>query len=383
MSLLGLIARELRHHWVNALLGTLGLVIAVALLVAVKMTTAAAQRETTRVMRDLGFNLRIIPRATDMDHFWTHGFSDQTMPEDAVKRLAAQHGVFLSFNHLTPALEGRIDVGGRPALLTGLGETIVDPNEGKQPMGFRLKPGQVILGRAVADRLAAKRGGVVRLNEQEFAVERILGESGTEEDVRIYGALADAQKILGLSGRINEIKAIDCLCLTSDEDPLSQLRAVIEEILPEARVLQLTALADARARQRQMAERYARFAVPLVLLVGAGWLALLAWLNVRERRAEIGLWRALGHGSPRIAGLLLGKAVLLGVIGAVAGYGLGTGIALSAGPEIFQVTARSLRAEPALLLWALLLTPVFAALASLLPTMLAVAQEPAKTLRAD
>jgi putative ABC transport system permease protein len=383
MSLLGLIARELRHHWVNALLGTLGLVIAVALLVAVKMTTAAAQRETTRVMRDLGFNLRIIPRATDMDHFWTHGFSDKTMPEDAVKRLAAQHGVFLSFNHLTPALESRIDVGGRPALLTGLGETIVDPNEGKQPMGFRLKPGQVILGRAIADRLEAGRGGVIRLNEQEFTVERILGESGTEEDVRIYGALADAQTILGLPGRINEIKAIDCLCLTSDEDPLSQLRAVIEEILPEARVLQLTALADARARQRQMAERYAGFAVPLVLLVGAGWLALLAWLNVRERRAEIGLWRALGHGSPRIAGLLLGKAVLLGVIGALAGYGVGTGIALSAGPEIFQVTARSLRAEPVLLLWALLLAPAFAALASLLPTMLAVAQEPAKTLRAD
>jgi putative ABC transport system permease protein len=383
MSLLGLIARELRHHWVNALLGTLGLVIAVALLVAVKMTTAAAQRETTRVMRDLGFNLRIIPRVTDMDHFWTHGFSDQTMPEDAVKRLAAQHGVFLSFNHLTPALESRIDVGGRPALLTGLGATIVDPNEGKQPMGFRLKSGQVILGRAIADRLETKRGGVVRLNEQEFAVERILGESGTEEDVRIYGALGDVQTILGLPGRINEIKAIDCLCLTSDEDPLSQLRAVIEEILPEARVLQLTALADARARQRQMAERYAGFAVPLVLLVGAGWLALLAWLNVRERRAEIGLWRALGHGSPRIAGLLLGKAVLLGVIGALAGYGVGTGIALSAGPEIFQVTARSLRAEPVLLLWALLLAPAFAALASLLPTMLAVAQEPAKTLRAD
>jgi putative ABC transport system permease protein len=132
-----------------------------------------------------------------------------------------------------------------------------------------------------------------------------------------------------------------------------------------------------------MAERYARFAVPLVLLMGAGWLALLAWLNVRERRAEIGLWRALGHGSPRIAALLLGKAILLGVAGAVAGYGLGTWIALSAGPDIFQVTARSMRAEPGLLLWALLLTPLFAALASLLPAMLAVAQEPAKTLRAD
>ncbi|HSH16161.1 MAG TPA: FtsX-like permease family protein [Verrucomicrobiae bacterium] len=381
MTLIGLILRELRHHWVNALLGTLGLVIAVALLVAVSMTTAAAERETRRVMRDLGFNLRIIPRATDMDYFWTHGIADQTMPEDAVKRLAEQHGVFLSFNHLTPALEGRIEVAGRPTLLTGIGDTIV--GGGKQPMGFRIKPGQVFLGRSIADRLEAKRGGTIRLGEREFTVERILGESGTEEDVRIYGALADVQAVLGQPGRINEIKAIDCLCLTADQDPLSQLRAVIDEVLPEARVLQLTAMADARARQRQMAERYARFAVPLVLLVGAGWLGLLTWLNVRERRAEIGLWRALGHGSARIAGLLLGKALVLGAIGAAIGYGLGTWIALSAGPDMFQVTAKSLRADPTLLLWAILLTPAFAALASLLPTMLAVGQEPARTLRAD
>lgn len=383
MTLVGLILRELRHHWVNALLGTLGLVIAVALLVAVTMTTAAAERETRRVMRDLGFNLRIIPRATDMDYFWTYGIPDQTMPEAAVKRLADQHGVFLSFNHLTPALEGRIDVAGRPALLTGIGETIVDPSGGKKPMGFSIKPGQVFLGRAIADRLETKRGATIRLKDHEFTVERILGESGTEEDVRIYGALADVQSVLGLPGRINEIKAIDCLCLTADEDPLSQLRAVIEEVLPEARVLQLTVLADARAKQRQMAERYARFSVPLVLLVGAGWLSLLTWLNVRERRTEIGLWRALGHGSARIAGLLLGKAAVLGVIGAGIGYGLGTWIALSAGPEMFQVTAKSLKADPTLLIWAILLTPAFAAVASLLPAMLAVAQEPARTLRAD
>ncbi|HAV63864.1 MAG TPA: hypothetical protein DCY13_16055 [Verrucomicrobiales bacterium] len=383
MNVLGLILRELRHHWVNSLLVTVGLVIAVALLVAVRMTTAAAERETRRVMRDLGFNLRIIPKSTDMDHFWSHGISDQTMPEEAVQRLAAQHGVFLSFNHLTPALEGRIEIAGRPALLTGIGDTIVDSKEGKQPMGFRIKPGQVFLGRAIADRLEAKRGGTIQLGGREFTVERILGESGTDEDVRIYGALPDVQTVLGQPGRINEIKAIDCLCLTADQDPLGQLRAVIEEVLPEARVLQLTAMADARARQRQMAERYARFAVPLVLLVGAGWLVLLTWLNVRERRPEIGLWRALGHGSGRIAGLLLGKAVLLGVLGALAGYALGTWIALAAGPDIFQVTAKGLRAEPALLAWAVLLTPAFAAVASLLPSMMAVAQEPAQTLRAD
>lgn len=383
MTLFALIFRELRHHWANALMGVLGLSIAVGLLVAVQMTTAAAERETRRVMRDMGFNLRIIPRATDMEHFWTYGIPDQTMSEDAVNRLAAQHGTFLSFNHLTPALEGRIEVEGRTALLTGIGETIVDPKGGKKPMGFRIKPGQVFVGRAIADRLSAVPGGVIRLGDREFTVERILGESGTDEDIRIYGALVDVQTVLNKPGQINEIKAIDCLCLTAEEDPLSQLRAVIEDVLPEARVLQLTAMADARAKQRRMAERYAQFAVPLVLFTGAGWLSLLTWLNVRERRAEIGLWRALGHGSNRIAGLFLLKAVLLGVFGAVVGYGLGTVIALSAGPDIFLVTARSLQSDPTLLFWALVLTPAFAALASLIPTLLAVGQEPARTLRTD
>ena len=369
MTRVSIILREMRHHWVNTSLCTLGLVIAVALLVAVKMTTAAAER--------------VIPRSTDMDHFWTFGIPDQTMSQDVVQTLAAQSGVFMSFNHLTPALEGRIDVEGRPALLTGIGETIVDPKTGKQPMGFRIKPGQVFLGREIANRLDAKPGASVHLKGKEFTVERILGESGTEEDVRIYGALADVQEILEQPGRINEIKAIDCLCLTSDEDPLSQLRAVIEKTLPEARVLQLTAMSDARARQRQMAERYASFAVPLVLLVSAGWLALLTWLNVRERRAEIGLWRALGHGSSRIASLFLGKAALLGVLGAVLGYALGTQIALKAGADIFLVTAKSLQADPVLLIWTVVLTPVFAALAGLFPTMLAMAREPALSLRAD
>ncbi len=383
MTLLNLLLRETRHHWVNALLGALGLAMAVALVVTVRMTTAAAERETRRVMRDLGFNLRIIPRTTDMDHFWTHGFSDQTMPEETVRKMAVQNGVFLSFNHLTPTLEGRIQAGDRPALLTGVGETLIGPGEAKQPMGFRLKPGHVFLGSAIATRLNAKRGGAVRLGGREFKVERVLAESGTDDEVRIYGALSDVQSLLGSPGRINEIKAVDCLCLTADQDPLGKLREVLEKALPEARVLQLSTLADARAKQRQMAGRYAQFAVPLVLLVGAGWLALLAWLNVRERRVEIGLWRALGHSSSRIAALFLGKAVLLGLSGALAGFGLGTWIALREGPDLFQVTAKSLRTDPTLLLWAIVLTPAFAALATLLPTLRAVAQEPAEALRAD
>lgn len=383
MKTLVLMSRELWHSRSNTLLTLAGLSLAVGLLVAVQMTSTAAERETRRVMRDLGFNLRIVPRDTDMDHFWAHGHSDQTMPESAVQKLAAKHGVFLTFNHLTPTLEKRFRVGDRDALLTGLGPAIVGPGEGKQPMGFQIPQGRVTIGHAIAQRLELKRTDTLTLGDREFVVDRVLAESGSEDDIRIFASLADAQDILGLPNQINEIKAIDCLCLTGEDDPLSQLRAVIEDALPEARVFQLRSLADARARQRQMAERYARFAVPLVLGVTAGWVGLLSAWNVRERRVEIGLWRALGYPGNRITGLFLARHLCLGLVAAIFGHGFGTWLALKYGPAIFQVTARNLQFEPPLLALALVATPLFAVVASLIPITRAIARDPADTLRAD
>ena len=383
MNLITLIWKELRYHWVNATLAGLGLAIAVALLTVIRMTTAAAERETRRVMRDMGFNLRIIPRTTDMDMFWSTGFPDKTMSAETVQRMAAQHGLFVAFNHLTPVLERRLPIGQHQARLTGLGPSVVGPGEKKQPMGFVISKGSVFLGATAAEWLGARPKSTIELSGKSFVVERVLSESGTDEDIRVYTSLDDAQGLSGLKGQITEIKAIDCLCLTTEQDPLTQLRSVLEKALPEAKVLQQSALSNARARQRQMSERIAAFMVPTVLLSGALWVGLLTVLNVRERRSEIGLWRALGRGSGSLAALFLVKMALLGVFGAVAGWSLGTWVALERGAEIFQVTRGALIPDTPFLGWLAVATPVFAAAAAFLPAMLAVAQDPADSLRAD
>jgi putative ABC transport system permease protein len=383
MPLLSLILRELRHHRFNAALSLLGLVAAVALLVVIRLLTTAAERETRRVVRDLGFNLRIIPRETDPELFFATGYSDKTLPADAVQRLASGAQTFVSFNHLTASLERRIPIGDREAILTGLGPAVVGGGDKKQPMGFNIAPGKAHVGYLLARRLGAKPGAPLPVQGRLLTVEKVLVESGTDDDIRLFTSLPDAQAILNLPGRISEIKAIDCLCLTADQDPLTQLRAALAKLLPEAQVLQMRTMADARAKQRQTAERYSRFAVPLVLGIGAAWVGILAALNVRERRAELGLWRALGHGSGRIAALFLGRAALLGIAGAALGYLLGNAVGLHYGPKLYPVTAGGFASEPLLLGWALVVTPAFAALAAFLPAMIAVAQDPAETLRAD
>jgi putative ABC transport system permease protein len=381
MSIVRLIIKELWHRKLSFGLGALAVVATVALFVGFFTLAEAAKRETVRVTRDLGFNLRIIPRATDMDRFWTLGYSEHTMSEDTVPRFARYDRVFLSFNHLVAALQQRYPVAGKEVLLTGLAPAITAPEQRSRPMGYAIKPGTVIVGSQVAQRLGLKKGAALPLGRRNFTVERCLAESGTDEDVRVYAALADAQQVLGLPGRINEIKAIDCLCLAAEQDPLKTLRKELEQALPEAKVIQLRALADGRAKQRQTADRYFAFMSPFVLLVCAAWVGVLAALNVRERRLEIGLMRALGHCSGRIGALFLGRALLIGLAGAVLGWALGAALALHFGPQIFTVTAGAIRAESSLLCYALAAAPAFAALASLIAAAQAVALDPADILR--
>ncbi|MCA9267667.1 MAG: FtsX-like permease family protein, partial [Planctomycetales bacterium] len=113
---------------------------------------------------------------------------------------------------------------------------------------------------------------------------------------------------------------------------------------------------------------------PLFVLICGVWLGLLAWNNVRERRGEIGVLRALGKTSGAIAGLFLLKAVLLGLAGGLLGCGVGYLIARQFAPAGLESVAPWLLAT-------LIGSPVVALLATYAPTLLAVQQDPAVVLR--
>jgi putative ABC transport system permease protein len=248
-------------------------------------------------------------------------------------------------------------------------------------MGFSITPGTVHVGFQIAERLQLENGDALELGPLRLTVAQCLAEAGNEDDIRLYTALSDAQHLLELEGRINEIKAIDCLCLTSDQDPVAQLRAYLAKALPEAKVVQLRSIADARARQRQMVNAQYVLVASVLLCVCTVWIVVLAVLNARERRPEIGVLRALGFGATPIAGLFLGRALILAAAGALVGYLVGSALALEFGPDVFRVTARSIRFEPTLLWYSLVGAPFFACLASVVPTLLAITQDPADTLR--
>ena len=69
--------------------------------------------------------------------------------------------------------------------------------------------------------------------------------------------------------------------------------------------------------------------------------------------------------------------------GAVCGFTLGTALLLEWGQELLKISPKLIGWDMNNLEWALLLAPVFAALASFIPAMLAVTHDPAETLRHD
>lgn len=382
MSIVSLILKEICHRKVNFVLGLVAVMTAVALFIGFFTAGAASERETARLMLSMGYNMHIIAKDADMNQFLMTGVADRTMPEQYLTELASQKTI--AYNHLLATLQKKMAWRGLDVILTGLAPEVCPPGSKTPPMSFEIKPGSLYLGHRIWNTLGLNQGDRVDIKGKTFSVARRLAESGGADDVRIQCHLRDAQEILELPGQISEIRAVDCLCFGQTDDPVALLRKEIGSLLPDAQVFQTKAIAEARAAQRQMVRNLFAVIMPFTVIACGVWVGVLAIMNVRERQQEIGIMRALGYGSGRIAMLFLGKAALIGLLGAGLGFLLGTALAQYFGPGIFKLTGKTMiKPELALLIISLIFAPVFAAVSSFIPAMIAVAYDPAVTLREE
>ncbi|MCP3884399.1 MAG: hypothetical protein GY700_02785, partial [Propionibacteriaceae bacterium] len=333
MSVFRLIVHEMLHRRMSFALSLLAVTLAVALVVAGKTLTVGMSRDVTRVMRELGFNVSILPEgvspSTDV---LSPQFGQAEMPEAYLATLAESD--IMSVDHLVAHLQKRVQWRGRTVILTGvLKERPVSHRTRKAPMGYNIPRGQVYVSSVVAAPARVAADGTpgatlkvddtielgptddpVLVNGATFVVGKVLKVQGDVNDMRVYVNLADMQDMLGKPGKINEIMALSCDCAAEDMD---QIPVDIRKHLPGVSVYIADGKAVARAKARNRFAVFAGWTALGVICVSALWVGVLAWLNVIERRAEIGVLRAIGVGAGRIAVLFLGRAALLGLLGAV------------------------------------------------------------------
>ncbi len=155
------------------------------------------------------------------------------------------------------------------------------------------------------------------------------------------------------------------------QQSLAASRVSVQQSLTELRESGQKSLAESREGVKDTLAGLLRVAIPLVVIASAAFVGLMLWNNVRERRQEIAVLRAIGKGAGMVAALVLGRALVLGILGGALGCLVGF------------VIARALAVEfPTLLMVCTLVgAPLVAMLASYLPTRSAVRQDPAVLLQ--
>ena len=356
------------------------------------------QDDYRKITKNLGFNLLIIPVTQKLSDFFAEDAVTAYMPETYATRLA--EAKIVTIRHLLPSLQEKVlwPEKKRTIILIGTrGEIPSLFRDPKEPILVAVEKSHAVVGHELAKSLGLKTGDRITLFGRTFTVSQCNEERGSKDDISIWIDLSQAQGMLGKQGQINAILALKCHCSGND---LATIRQDVVAVLPGTQVIEqgskVVTRAEARGRASREAadalaaevhnrqqlrgeqERFSSNLVPLVLLVSALWVGLVFYTNVRERRSEIGILRALGARAPTILRLFLTKALLMGCAGGMAGYVLGTWFGLARQGEV-GASFLDLR----LFLLAFCTAVVLSLAASWAPAYYAAQQDPAEVLREE
>jgi len=423
MKIWGMIWREIAFRKLNFGLALFSVSAAVACLVGTLTLLQADERRTDRLLAEkeaevakagagledairritkgLGFNVIILPEDQDLNEMHLEGSLSKQMPEEYVHRLAKSK--IVTVNHLLPTVMKKLTwpETGLSVVLYGIrGEVPLQHRDPKKPLLDTVPEGTMNIGHHVSQKLGLREGDETVLLDQKFSVGKVHGERGNIDDGTVWINLAKAQELLGMQNLIHAIQALECHCAG---DRISQIRAEIAGILPGTQVVErgppALARAEARDRARQSAEdalaravasrrelrgqreAFAAVLAPLICVGAAVWIGFLMLGNVRERRAEIGILRAIGFRSSQILLLFLGKAVLFGIVGTVLGFVAGALAGASLGEMPVGLAWLQDPEAPVHFGLALSLAVALSVFAGWIPALSAARQDPALVLQ--
>lgn len=397
--LLRLLARSLGARAAHTALALLAVAVGAGLATSLLGVAFELRERMAKELRGFGANILLVPRARPLETptgiarpFAPPAVAllrEQDLPR--LKTVFWRHNIIA----LAPFLSRAVEVKGGRALLVGtwFAKEVQVPRNGRTfafSRGVRQVPtaearwrtgvrtlapswqvdgewvedsvGGAVVGQALARRLHVARGDTLTVRSagraRVFAVKGVLRTGGAEED-EIFADLASVQALVGLPGSID--KAQVSALVTPDNHLAVRARSLgptrlrpeeyetwyctpyldsitfqIEETLPDVRATAVRQIAD--AEQAFISKTTLAFwLVSGVGLLAAG-LGLMATMAraVWERRAEIGLMKALGGTRRQITVLFMAEASVIGLAGGALGYVVGTALAITLGLWVFD-----------------------------------------------
>ena len=375
-------AGALRDNPGRSLLALIGVVLGVALGVAVHLVNASALNEFTLAVHSLSGDADLSIRGA------RSGFDEAVYPR--IARLAQVQAA-------SPAVESDAQLSGRRDTLRIVGLDALRAAQVQPELVAAMRdsvsdlfsPDALLLSYAAAQWLGLKTGDTLHINVGTAAVElRVVGilpQAAYRQRIAVMD-IAAAQWRLQRLGRINRID----LRLRPGTD-VEGFRRSLGTLLP-AGVEAVTPDADV-ARSAELSRSY-RLNLDMLALVALFTGAFLVFstqvLSILRRRSQLALLRVLGLTRRGLSGLLIAEGAVMGMTGATLGVALGCALAAwvlehfggDLGAGYFRSVSTELHFSP----WALaaywLFGTAFAIVGAAVPAIEAGRRAPALALRA-
>ena len=332
-----------RHLW-QSLLMVLGIALGVAVVVAVDLANVSASR---------AFDLSVDSVAGRATHQIVGGPQGV---DEAIYTELRREGVVRSAAPIVAAYATSPQLGGRPVQLLGVDPFAEAPfrsyfSAGQtapvaQLTAFLTRPGAVLVAADIAYRYELDAGSAITLEVAGRSRSgTIVGLLEPQDDLSrraLEGiVLADIATAQELTGRVGRLDRIDLILPEGSEPGQTEIEAFLHTVTQGSATVRVQELEARTGATRQMtaAFRLNLSALSLLaLVVGMFLIYNTMTFSVVQRRPLFGTLRCLGVTRREVFGLVIGEALIIGIIGA----GLGIGLGIVMGQSAVQMVTRTI-----------------------------------------
>lgn len=302
--------RELANRKVAFLISVCVIASAVALCSATEMVSKARESAVMTKIDNIGPAFRIIPVGLATGDLIRFEMKSKVFSKGIVQRLD---------RHLSPwvrlvekRLIHRMSLAGRSTPLIGFDQdNVVSPFEAMSKIG----DGDVILGNSLAQRLGKTSGDRIELKDKEFRVAAVLQTTGTGEDIALFLPLKQLQSLSDQPGAVNEIRLF-----IKPGIPIQDVEELLKSNYPEINAINTN---RGQVAERDTGDSLRQFRWILyisTIAIMAFCILIWSYLNAEERLRELATLVSIGGTGRTVFGLLIGRAIIVGLFGSILGY---------------------------------------------------------------